>query len=209
MKKKVAVIITALSLIFAIGICDVSYAAISSGFKVYLCGIIDSDGVDRMSWIAPAKTALLKISNSTVETKTSFSSTELAGYIKLADLFAIHTHGDASSLKAVNGSGTSYLYKTTIDSWRSGTLSDLKLAFLGACSVGYGGSSGNNIVNSMYAKGAKCVIGYKNNVVTACNRTMLQNFNIAIGYGYTIQNALAYADARVLAFMGSSGGTDN
>ena len=43
---------------------------------------------------------------------------------------------------------------------------------------------------------------------TAANRIMLREFCKAIGAGYTISSALAYADAQVLSEYGSSGSTN-
>lgn len=63
----------------------IANAAISLGFKVYLCGIIDSDGADRTSWITTSQNELLKIEDATIITDTAFNSTQLASYIKNAN----------------------------------------------------------------------------------------------------------------------------
>ena len=187
---------------------EIANAAISLGFKVYLCGIIDSDGADRTSWITTSQNELLKIEDATIITDTAFNSTQLASYIKNANFFVIHTHGNNQSIKAVDGSNVSQLYSSDIAGWGNSSLFNLKVAFLGACKTGKKQTDVLNLVDAMFSKGARCVIGYTNSVLVGCNRTMLQNFCVAIGNGYTIQNALAYGDARVLAIKGQTGGTD-
>lgn len=152
---------------------------------------------------------MLRINGTTVITDTSFNNTQLLNYIKSANVFEVHTHGSATSLMAVNGSQVTMLEKSAIDGLSAGSLSSSKLVYLVACNTGQGGVSGSNLVNSIFSKGARCVIGQKDKVYTLYSRIMLENFNLAIGYGYTIQNALAYADAQVLALKGKAGGTDN
>lgn len=207
MKKRVVVIILMI-VALCLGTGEIASAAISVGFKAYLCGIIDSDGADRTSWIMPSKNALLQIKDATVVGDTAFNSTELASHIKNANFFVIHTHGNYKSLKTVDGSNVSKLNSSDIAGWSSSSLFNLKVAFLGACKTGSKEDDNLNLVDAMFSRGARCVIGYTETVNTACNKTMLQNFCVAIGNGYTIQNALAYADAQVLATKGKTGNTN-
>lgn len=218
--KKIYTILISLVAVLCLGTGEVANAALSLGLKVYLCAIVE-EGVNHTGWIAPSQNALLRISDTTVITKTSFNSTQLANYIKSANIFEIHTHGTPTKLIAIEGSVKSELNKSVIDGWSAGTLSSLKLAYLCGCNTG--GIDGtlsddqnansnaytDNLVNSMFSKGARCVIGNKKKVYIPYTRIMLQNFNVALGYGYTIQNALAYADAQVLAAKGATGGTDS
>ncbi len=175
-------------------------------YSIYLCGIIDSDGANRTGWQEKASTALANISDAVINKKTAFNSDELERYLKASKIFVVHTHGSAVSLRAVDENGEiSRLYKSDIDSFASGALSGVKLAYLGACEVGAGQS---NIVKSVYSKGAACVIGYTESVYTNANYIMIENFCVGIGGGYSILESLAYADAKVLAGYSSSGNTD-
>ncbi len=199
MKKFLLCILTALLVAFPVNV-----AATSN--KIYLCGIVDSDGGDRTSWQTQAESWMSRIPNATIYKKTAFSNTNLSSYLQSSKIFVIHTHGSATALKCVNSVGSiSYLNKSTIDNYSSTALSSLNLAFIGACESGKGTS---NLVTSIYSKGADCVIGYKLSVATQANYYMIREFCSAIGAGYTIASALTYADNRVLTLYCASGNTD-
>ena len=194
------------AIIFSVGISK-SNAALNL-FPIYLCGIVDPDGGDRTGWQTNAGIWLSNIPDSTITKKTAFNYSQLASYLKIPKIFVIQTHGAQDRLRAVDSSGNiSRLYTTDIATWTSTAMSNNKLAFIGACSVGAGGSGANNIVTKLYSKGSKCVIGYTVSVSTQCNYTMIESFCTAIGAGYTISNALSYADSCVLSAYGTSGGT--
>jgi len=182
----------------------------ASTLKVYLLGIVDPNGGDRTSWIPSAASYMSNADNSVVYTYTAFNKTQLLSHLKAANFFVIHTHGNQKALLAVDSSGEDFtLDQSQIEALSSSALSNLKVAFLGACYCGSGGSSASNMVNSIYKKGARCVIGYKLEVKTKANRIMLKSFCEAIGSGYTVANALTYADTRVLAEYGATGNTNS
>lgn len=175
-------------------------------YPIYLCGIQDPDGGDRTGWQQTASTMLENVSNSVILKKTAFNSEELKDYLTSAKMFVVHTHGSSTQLRAVDANGViSHLTKDDIDSLDSGALNNLELAYLGACSVGEGQ---DNIVRSVYRKGADCVIGYTESVLTVANYVMIENFCVGIGNGYSILESLAYADAQVLANYSTSGNTN-
>ncbi len=179
--------------------------------NIYLCGIVDPDGADRTGWQYRAGLDLNTLSNSVVYKRTAFSKNELASYIRNSDVFLIHTHGkqDGKGLKCISNTGaTSWLTTSDINSWTSGALQDLDVAYIGACCSGAGGLNSANIVNSLYHRGTQCAIGYLTEVKTVCNYTMLESFGMALGMGYRISDALTYADARVLAVRGRTGNTN-
>lgn len=187
---------------------DYSAKAAFSVFNIYLCGIIDSDGMDRTGWQTQAESWLSNIPNSAIYKKTAFNKTQLATYLKSSNMFVIHTHGSQYSLRAVDSNGNiTRLYTNDILGWSSTAMSVNKLAFIGACSCGAGGSTATNIVTSLFSRGSKCVIGYLGSVNTYCNYLMIESFCTAIGAGYTISEALIYADSCVLSAYGYSGGT--
>ena len=179
-------------------------------FTIHLLGIVDPDGADRTSWQTPVQNYLDNIPNSYFFKFTAFNSNQLYAMMYPADIFVIHTHGSQNSLKAVDASGNvSYLTSNDISSWPVGALDDIQLAFIGACECGAGGANANNLVNTIFAKGADCVIGYQQSVHTRANYIMIEEFCRGIGSGYTITEALTYADAQVLNLYGSSGNTNN
>ena len=75
-------------------------------------------------------------------------------------------------------------------------LADLDIAFLGACETGKT-TTGNNMVEAFYAKGARCVIGYTDTVVGDCHAAMAKYFCRALAMEYSVREALAFADTRV------------
>ena len=177
-------------------------------FTINLAGIIDADGQDRTSWQITAANYLSNINNSHIFRLTAFNKCNLLAYLRDPNMFVIHTHGDQRRLQAVDANGElSFLTVDMVNALPAGDLENLKLAYLGGCETGEGGTSATNIVNAVFAKGARCVIGYKETVVTPANYIMIREFCTAIGCGYTISEALAYADSRVLAEYGSSGDT--
>ena len=204
-----------LSLIFAMPVS----ASNSSGYSgdiaetmlyTYLLGIKDPDGADRTSWQTSAASSLFNIQNALIYKYTAFNSTELLNYLKRSNFFVIHTHGNQTSLKAVNSSGSiSQLRLSDVKALNSGALSECRLAFIGACLVGAGGSTADNMVTGIYNKGARCVIGYKVSVKTTANYAMIKYFCQGIGRGDTILEALAYADTMVLAECNSDPGGTN
>lgn len=209
MKKKIWICIISLLTTFCVFGTNTASAAITSKLRVNLCGIKDSDGNDRTGWQTVAYAWMSKL-DANVYKRTEFDKNQLVSYIKSSDIFVIHTHGGYDYLLAVDGNGNeTNLEMYNVDSWASNCLLGLDLAFLGACECGRGGESARNMVNSFFNKGARCVIGYEWSVDTKVNYTMIQEFCRAIGAGYTIKNALAYADIKVLDKHGYPGWTNS
>lgn len=207
MKKRIFVGIISLLMAFCVFGTNTAFAAITIKLRVNLCGIKDSDGGNRTGWQTVAYTWLSKL-DANVYKRTAFDKNELATYIKGSDIFVIHTHGGLDYIKAVDQNGNSTnLEIYDVNSWGTNCLSGLDLAFLGACECGKGREEFKNMVNSFFNKGARCVIGYEWAVDTKPNSTMIQEFCRAIGAGYTIKNALAYADTKVLDKHGYPGWT--
>lgn len=208
MKKKIWICIISLLTAFCVFGTNTASAAITSKLRVNLCGIKDSDGNDRTGWQTVAYAWMSKL-DANVYKRTEFDKNQLVSYIKSSDIFVIHTHGSKQSLRAVDeGKVITRVIYSDINSLSSNSLSGLDLAYLGACSVGEGGATAENMVNICFNKGARCVIGYEKDVDTKANYIMIEEFCRAIGAGYTIKNALAYADAKVLDKYGSAGSTN-
>lgn len=178
-------------------------------YDINLCGIVDPDGADRTGWQTKAASILGNIPDSVINKHTAFTSAQLASYIKASEMFIIHSHGNSTAVKTIDSTGSSeFLRLSTIESWSANSLSNLELAFLGFCSSGKGRGSQDNFISTIHEKGADCVIGYSDTVRTKANYIMIESFSIAIGAGYTVSEALAYADSQVLALYGSSGNTN-
>ena len=185
-------------------------AASSSLFQVRLLGIVDPDGGDRTSWQSSASSYLRNINNSSISRYTAFTASQFLTYLKFSDFFVVHTHGNQTELKAVASNGNiSTVRLSDITSLSNSSLDDLDVAFIAACLCGKGGSSASNIINAIFQKGARCVIGYKDSVYTNANYIMIKSFCQAIGSGYTISAALAFGDTMVLSQYGSSGKTND
>ena len=172
-----------LILCFVLVLCTAPISnALIIGPKVILCGIVDLDGADRTSWQEKATTYLRTIPNTMVTTQTAFNATQLLNYMNTANIFVIHTHGAPTALKAVDASGAeTYLRNSNISALSSGELSNLEVAFLAACQSGGTASIGYNMVDAVFSKGAKCVIGYTQSVYTTWNYIMVREFCVALG----------------------------
>lgn len=207
MEEKMKKVIIVLIVVFMVFL-DAKVSA--TGSSVYLCGIHDSDGADRTSWISTSKNYYINGAGATVTTKEYFTASNLAYYIKISDVLVIHSHGAYNKVKAVDSSGTSsYLYKNTIDGYSSNYLSGTQLVFLAACECAYGGTNGNNIAKSLYNKGVSTVIGYSDSVNTAANRKFISEFNSSYAYGTSVSTALLVALQRVNNTYGDPYGTDS
>ena len=99
-----------LSLIFAMPVSASNSSGYSGGIAetmlyTYLLGIKDPDGADRTSWQTSAANSLYNIQNALIYKYTAFDSTQLLDHLERSNFFVIHTHGNQTSLKAVNSYG--------------------------------------------------------------------------------------------------------
>ena len=100
-----------------------------------------------------------------------------------AGIFAVETHGSATTVRFSNNTR---IYKSQIDSLPSGALKNVDLVVYGACKCAEGGSSGSNMVNSTYNKGAKAVIGFEDNVYVNQTNQWLFDFFKSYSKGKSI-----------------------
>ena len=73
---------------------------------------------------------------------------------------------------------------------------------------GAGCFPGANLVSETYLKGCGCSIGFTNYLSPGITAQFLRSFSTALGYGYTISQAMAFADNAVLYTYGYYGGTN-
>ena len=209
MRKKLCSLLFIVILVLNI-IMPLDMAASVSNKTISLMGIKHSDGADRTSWIAPSAVYLQSVGNTNISQIVGFSISDILTEFNDQDMVAIHTHGAQNALLAYSADTDSYLTSSIIsNAIPSGGFSQLRICYVGACSCGAGGSSANNLVNTIYSKGAICVIGYQDSVVTNCNRMMLQQFCYYIGSGYSVANALSQAEIEVFGRYGMFGNVDN
>ena len=141
MKKNKFIAITSAFFIIFLVLSLVINASALPMFTIHLLGIFHSDGADRTSWQATAQSYLYNIPNSYFLYFTAFDDDTLLSYLRTPDMFVIHTHGAQTGLMAVDAAGNeSVLTVGEISALATGALSDLDLAFIGACSCGAGGS---------------------------------------------------------------------
>lgn len=177
---------------------------------ISLFGIYDSDGADRTTWMEMAGDSLYDMGHAQILRYYGFDSTEFMDALDAHNMLVVQTHGSGPiAILAVKDGHESYVTTTIINStYASNALSQMRICFIGACSSGAGGVTSNNIVNSIYGKGAECVIGYSGTVSTKHNSMMLKNFCYYISLGYQVDDALSMAQTAVFARYGSYGNID-
>lgn len=205
MKKRKISVLVAVLMVFVLSLSSTHIAFAATVSRVYLCGIYHSDGGDRVTWESDTGKNFSKLQGVTIYKKNAFSSSNLANYLKSSDIFMINTHGNTKRLVAIDASGEeSFLDYSDIKGWTSGSMSKADVVFLGGCYNGKGGINAENMVNILFQKGARCVIGFTGTVNSAVCGTMFKEFSYAISNGYSISSALTYADARVLQIYGKN-----
>ena len=181
------------------------------GTSIVVCAAYDTQyGNDMQSWAELASNYLSNIPNAMVSPHFDFTATQLLGYLNTADICIVSSHGSPNSILAVDDSfHETTLTSSDISALPGGSLNNLAVAYLAGCRTGGTVNSGSNMVDAVYSKGAKCVIGYTQKVYYFCDNTMLSEFCRALSYEYSIGEALSYADAKVLIeWDGISGFTD-
>ena len=108
-------------------------------------------------------------------------------------MFSCITHGTKTSLAASDNE----LTVANINALSANAFNDLKFVYLGACSTGDGGASANNLVNSIYSKGADAVLGFKNEIFVVEANLWTDVFMQTLSTGCTINYAISVADSTV------------
>lgn len=210
MRKKTSVLL----LMLLVAVCflsPINAIATIENKTISLMGIIDDDGGDRTSWIAPSAISVgANIGNTSVSKYYGFTVSDFMSQIDNQDMVVIHTHGNQSAILSKKDDTEILITSAMVDVPLAQTaLSQLRICFIGACSCGAGGANADNFINRVYEQGALCVIGYQQSVKTDCNRTMLKQFCYYIGQGYTVNNALIRAEQDVFNTFGEFGETDD
>ena len=124
---------------------------------------------------------------------TALSKNDLIIYLSSSNVFSCITHGTKTSLAASDNE----LTVANINALSANAFNDLKFVYLGACSTGDGGASANNLVNSIYSKGADAVLGFKNEIFVVEANLWTDVFMQTLSTGCTIDYAMNVADNAV------------
>ncbi len=108
-------------------------------------------------------------------------------------IFSCITHGYQTSIEVSDGEITI----TDINALDASAFDNLKFVYLGACETGKGKSAQNNLVNTIYSKGADAVLGFTVNVLVIETNMWTTEFMLALSEGATLRAAIAAADAYV------------
>ena len=86
---------------------------------------------------------------------TSMNTNDLLMYMSSSKIYSCITHGSPTTIVTSDG----HLTISNVNSLDNNAFDSLQFVYLGACETGYGGASGNNLVNAIYNKGADTVFG--------------------------------------------------
>ena len=154
---------------------------------------IPEDGHDHLSVLGFASDQIFHIGFFDCDIYTSINSTSCVGRLAMSRLFFSRSHGSQTSILLNSDS----LTNTVLNKLTSTGLSNCELVFFSACETGSGGSSGNNIVNKAFQKGATTVMGFQNSVNCGETNNWCQFFFMRLRAGYSIANAITYADTEI------------
>lgn len=209
-KRTIAAFFSALIICFT---CTSPAIAATSDRIFFGAGIdIGVEGVDTAWWLDNLSSkeipAIVKSKGySGSESYYTINANDAFGILKnKAGIFAVETHGNAT---CVQFSNNTYIYKSQIDSLPSGALKNVDLVVYGACECAKGGSSGSNMVNSTYNKGAKAVIGFEDTIYVDQTNQWLFDFFKSYSNGKSITESAkdGLYWAKFWNF-GNAGGTD-
>lgn len=124
---------------------------------------------------------------------TSLTKDELLAHLASTSIFSCITHGYKSSIATTDGE----LSIADINSLDNAAFDDLVFVYFGACQTAAGGSTGNNLVNSVYNKGADAVLGFIENVFVSETNSWTQTFMTTLATGVSIKSAMDVADVAV------------
>lgn len=77
---------------------------------------------------------------------------------------------------------------------------NLRFVYLGACETGKGGNGANNLVNTIYNKGADAVLGFTISVLVNETNMWTTVFMLALSEGATLEAAIYAADQYLAAY---------
>lgn len=207
MRKKISVILTGILLLLSLTIPLQTDASISDK-KISLMGIEHWDDADRTSWIDYAALAVAGVGNTSVTEFIGFDISDMMDQFYYQDMVVFQTHGydNGAGIITYKNDTEQKLSRTIVDNvFSKNSCSQLRICYVGACSSGHGGATAENFVNTLYEKGAMCVIGYLDSVLTVCNSYMLRQFCYYIGTGYSVNNSLLRAEQDVFNKYGTYG----
>lgn len=170
---------------------------------------VETDSADRSVWHESVKSCLLSSRpNTNVVTFDHFSEERFRISLYCANYFFVQSHGSPTCVACYDEDGTctGYFSRDKVLNYPTGYFSNVKLCVLAACETAKGNE---NIAQAVYSKGAKCVIGYEESVLTVCNSTWIEYLNDALAIGWTVEDAMAYADLIVNDKYSRSGDTDS
>ena len=179
-----------------------------------LHAMIDADGADRAWWINNSYNSVYNYMNHSGVSygAMNYNSTTALQNLQNRNMYIIHTHGSADSIKYTASNGTvTYMTRTNIDALPVNALKNQQLVIYATCSAGQGGINAQNMVNSTFNKGAKTVIGWTDTTYVSQMNRWLYEFLLAAGERKkTIGESCSDADYYVGIYylLSGHGGTD-
>lgn len=131
------------------------------------------------------------------ETNINPSKDSVMEALETSDILLINSHSNAGEIGLYNGSGalTGTLYASDINALPANKLTSLRVFIASGCNTGNTTSSGDNLVNSAFARGAHFAIGWTESIHNDTANHWNKSFFDKIGDGgATVSEALAHAE---------------
>lgn len=128
---------------------------------------------------------------------TSLTSSEILNFIRSSRVFISNCHGDSDGI-IVGEEMTKY----SVNQLPDNDLSGVKCVVFISCETGLGGESADNLVNSIYNKGAQVVIGFREEI-GEIGDAWGDGFMAALRAGKNIHEAMLAGDEAGLTEWGS------
>ena len=141
---------------------------------------------------------------SIVETHT-MTSEQCILSIASSKIFYSRSHGSQTSIRL----NFNWMEIEMINSLEDNFFANCELVYFGACETGKGREGANNLVNAVYAKGARNVIGFQIGVYCFEVNMWSERFFAALSLGMTIEDACYEADEAVRAEYGDDASTES
>lgn len=169
----------------------------------------DNNNWDWTAWHSPVESYFLnKDPNTNVVKYSSFSVNRLRLALMCSDYMFLDTHGSQNALACYdeNGNNTGQLTTSNILNFSSTYFSKMDLCLLMSC---YSAKGNSNIAQALYSRGAKCVVGFEEDVSMLYGTTWLKHFADAFAVGWTVKKSVAYADMCIENNSTNKGNTDS
>ena len=129
--------------------------------------------------------------------QSQMSTDQMLLYLSNTSFFACLTHGTSTTIDTNSG----VLTVSDINSLSNTAFDNLRFVYLGACDTGMPVTSGTNLVDAIYNKGADAVLGFVHQIDQDEGNYWTEQFILSLSYGNTIAQAMVDADNNTRMYI--------